>query len=35
MIWPLLDAESFDDFVTGNEVAVVGSMGADGGDAAI
>ena len=32
---PVLDAESFDDFVSGNEVAVVGFMGADGGDAAI
>ena len=32
---PALDAESFDDFVSRNEVAVVGFMGADGGDAAI
>jgi hypothetical protein len=31
---PALDAESFDDFVSRNEVAVVGFMGADGGDAA-
>lgn len=30
-----LNAENFDDFVSGNEVAVVGFMGADGGDAAI
>ena len=32
---PLLDSESFDDFVSGNEVAVVGFMGADGGDPAV
>lgn len=32
---PLLDAECFDDFVSGNEVAVVGFMGKDGGDPTI
>lgn len=34
MIPPVLDAETFDDFVSRNEVAVVGFIGAGDGDAA-
>lgn len=31
---PVLDADNFDDFVSGNEIAVVGFIGGGGGDAA-
>ena len=34
MALPVLDADSFDEFVSSNEVAVVGFIGPDAGDAA-